>query len=550
MSLEKNNLYKDDSLSDNSTDNIGNLQEHEIKLRDLLLISNDWIWEIDINGIFTFTSKQIEKILGYKPDEIIGKHISYIFLPEDKEKISKEISNLIAEEKPFKNRVNWNLSKDGRKVCLKTNGIPLFDKNGNLIGYLGVYKDITKEKLYEEELIKEIAERKKTEIKLIKTKEEAEAATFSKSLFLAKMSHEIRTPMNGIIGTIDILKDTILTGEQKDFLDIIDVSANNLLSIINDILDISKIEAGKVELENKNFNLYIIVDEIIKLLSFKASEKSLIIHKNISQEVPEFVIGDFVRLKQIIINLMNNAIKFTKKGSITLEIEKTKQVNNKIHLLFRIIDTGTGISEEGQKRLFQEFSQADISITRKYGGTGLGLIISKKLSKLMDGEIGVESKIGTGSTFWFTVVLETGSEIKKESEKKPMKEKQEISKKLSILVAEDNVINQKVAMINLKQLGHNVEIAVNGKMAVDMYNKNKYDLILMDIQMPVLDGIEATKEIRKIEKENNVSDKIKIVAITANAMKEDKNKCLSAGMDDYITKPFKSEDMDRALQID
>lgn len=550
MSLEKNNLYKDDSLSDNSTDNIGNLQEHEIKLRDLLLISNDWIWEIDINGIFTFTSKQIEKILGYKPDEIIGKHISYIFLPEDKEKISKEISNLIAEEKPFKNRVNWNLSKDGRKVCLKTNGIPFFDKNGNLIGYLGVDKDITKEKLYEEELIKEIAERKKTEIKLIKTKEEAEAATFSKSLFLAKMSHEIRTPMNGIIGTIDILKDTILTGEQKDFLDIIDVSANNLLSIINDILDISKIEAGKVELENKNFNLYIIVDEIIKLLSFKASEKSLIIHKNISQEVPEFVIGDFVRLKQIIINLMNNAIKFTKKGSITLEIEKTKQVNNKIHLLFRIIDTGTGISEEGQKRLFQEFSQADISITRKYGGTGLGLIISKKLSKLMDGEIGVESKIGTGSTFWFTVVLETGSEIKKESEKKPMKEKQEISKKLSILVAEDNVINQKVAMINLKQLGHNVEIAVNGKMAVDMYNKNKYDLILMDIQMPVLDGIEATKEIRKIEKENNVSDKIKIVAITANAMKEDKNKCLSAGMDDYITKPFKSEDMDRALQID
>ena len=550
MSLEKNNLYKDDSLSDNSTDNIGNLQEHEIKLRDLLLISNDWIWEIDINGIFIFTSKQIEKILGYKPDEIIGKHISYIFLPEDKEKISKEISNLIAEEKPFKNRVNWNLSKDGRKVCLKTNGIPFFDKNGNLIGYLGVDKDITKEKLYEEELIKEIAERKKTEIKLIKTKEEAEAATFSKSLFLAKMSHEIRTPMNGIIGTIDILKDTILTGEQKDFLDIIDVSANNLLSIINDILDISKIEAGKVELENKNFNLYIIVDEIIKLLSFKASEKSLIIHKNISQEVPEFVIGDFVRLKQIIINLMNNAIKFTKKGSITLEIEKTKQVNNKIHLLFRIIDTGTGISEEGQKRLFQEFSQADISITRKYGGTGLGLIISKKLSKLMDGEIGVESKIGTGSTFWFTVVLETGSEIKKESEKKPMKEKQEISKKLSILVAEDNVINQKVAMINLKQLGHNVEIAVNGKMAVDMYNKNKYDLILMDIQMPVLDGIEATKEIRKIEKENNVSDKIKIVAITANAMKEDKNKCLSAGMDDYITKPFKSEDMDRALQID
>jgi CheY-like chemotaxis protein len=247
---------------------------------------------------------------------------------------------------------------------------------------------------------------------------------------------------------------------------------------------------------------------------------------------------------------MNNAIKFTKKGSVTLEIEKTKQINHKINLLFRIIDTGTGISEEGQKRLFQEFSQTDISITRKYGGTGLGLIISKKLSKLMGGEIGVESKIGKGSTFWFTVVLETGSEIKKESEKKSMKEEQKIKKRLSILVAEDNVINQKVAMINLKQLGHDVEIAVNGKMAVDMYSKNKYDLILMDIQMPVLDGIEATKEIRKIEKENNVSDKIKIVAITANAMKEDKNKCLSAGMDDYITKPFKSEDMERALIID
>ncbi len=550
MSLEKNNLNKNTSLSGNSTDNIGHLQEHERKLSDLLLISNDWIWEIDVNGIFIFTSKQIEKILGYKPDEIIGKHISYIFLPEDKEKISKEISNLISEEKPFKNRINWNLSKDGRKVCLKTNGIPFFNKNGNLIGYLGVDKDITKEKLSEEELIKEIAERKKTEIKLIKAKEEAEAATQSKSLFLAKMSHEIRTPMNGIIGTTDILKDTVLTDEQKDFLDIIDVSANNLMSIINDILDISKIEAGKVELEKNNFNLYKIVDEIIRLLSFKAAPKSLILRKLIKPDVPEFVIGDFVRLRQIIINLMNNAIKFTKKGSVTLEIEKTKQINHKINLLFRIIDTGTGISEEGQKRLFQEFSQTDISITRKYGGTGLGLIISKKLSKLMDGEIGVESKIGKGSTFWFTVVLETGSEIKKESEKKSMKEEQKIKKRLSILVAEDNVINQKVAMINLKQLGHDVEIAVNGKMAVDMYSKNKYDLILMDIQMPVLDGIEATKEIRKIEKENNVSDKIKIVAITANAMKEVKNKCLSAGMDDYITKPFKSEDMERALIID
>ena len=406
MSLEKNNSNKDTSLSDNSTDNIGNLQEHDIKLRDLLLISNDWIWKIDVNGIFTFTSKQIEKILGYKPDEIIGKHISYIFLPEDKENISKEISNLIAEKKPFKNRVNWNLSKDGRKVCLKTNGIPFFGKNGKLIGYLGVDKDITKEKLYEENLIKEITKRKKTEIKLIKAKEEAEAATFSKSLFLAKMSHEIRTPMNGIIGTIDILKDTVLTDEQKDFLDIIDVSANNLLSIINDILDISKIEAGKVELEKNNFNLYKIVDEIIKLLSFKASEKSLIIHKNIKPNVPEFVIGDFVRLKQIIINLMNNAIKFTKKGSITLEIEKAKQVNHKIHLLFRIIDTGTGITEEGQKRLFQEFSQADISITRKYGGTGLGLMISKKLSELMGGEIGVKSKIGKGSIFTISLPVE------------------------------------------------------------------------------------------------------------------------------------------------
>ncbi|MCF8372300.1 MAG: response regulator [Bacteroidales bacterium] len=400
-----------------------------------------------------------------------------------------------------------------------------------------------------EQLQKEISKHKDTSQKLKIEKEKAEAATHSKSLFLASMSHEIRTPMNGIIGMADILKQTPLNEDQREFLNIINISGNNLMTIINDILDFSKIESGQVMLEHIDFNMYDEVNDIMKLLRLKASEKGLKLTSHIHPSVPEMVIGDPTRIKQVLINLLNNAIKFTDKGYVKLEISVSEKENDRITIIFKIIDTGIGISEQGKKNLFKVFSQADKTVTRKYGGTGLGLAISKNLSILMDGEIGVESDEGSGSTFWFTAKLERAISQKPESNETKSTPGIENKSHLSVLIAEDNPINQKVASYNVERLGHKVDLAENGKEAVEKYQNNKYDLILMDIYMPEMNGVEATKAIRDLEEKNNEKKKIKIVAVTANALKGDREKFLAEQMDGYISKPFKIEDLIEVLHI-
>ncbi|MCF8344339.1 MAG: response regulator, partial [Bacteroidales bacterium] len=378
-------------------------------------------------------------------------------------------------------------------------------------------------------------------------KEEAERNSFLKSLFLATMSHEIRTPMNGIIGVTDMLKHTPLTEEQEDLVNIIYVSGNNLLTIINDILDFSKIEAGQLELESVRFNLRTIINEIIRLLDIKANEQQDELHADLDKHVPTFVIGDPLRLKQIIINLVNNAIKFTKKGKVTLKAEQISEEDKKIKLKFSVIDTGIGISEEGRKRLFKSFSQLSESTQRKFGGTGLGLAISKNLTQLMEGEIGVKSQEGKGSTFWFTAVFgKVHIRGEKEDQRSSAKKKQKSTdeRKLKILLVEDNKINQKVALASLKPFGHDIKVAENGEEAIEKYKNGTFDVILMDIQMPVMDGYSATREIRKIEKTEN-RPHCKIVALTANARKEDQDESFKAGMDDFISKPFKRQDIER-----
>nr|NQU92676.1 response regulator [Bacteroidota bacterium] len=396
-------------------------------------------------------------------------------------------------------------------------------------------------------------ERMNAELKIAKDK--AEAATHTKSIFLASMSHEIRTPLNGIIGMANIFKNTQLTAEQKEYLDIINISGNNLLSIINDILDFSKIESGQVELESITFNLRKDIDDIIKLLSLKAQEKRLALKTEISPVVPLFLRGDSLRLKQIIINLLNNAIKFTPSGTVTLKIGKLDQKTRKqaiskkhVKLIFRVIDTGIGISEEGKKRLFKVFSQTESSTSRKYGGTGLGLAISKNLSKMMNGEIGVESEEGKGSKFWFTAEFEVSEGSLEEIEDKIEKE-QHGKETLNILLVEDNVINQKVALFNLHKLGHQVDVAENGKIALSLFKKNKYDLILMDVLMPVMNGIEATHKIREYETRHDVEKPIQIIAMTANALKGERERMIAEGMDEYISKPFKPEDLLKMLRM-
>lgn len=383
---------------------------------------------------------------------------------------------------------------------------------------------------------------------LIHSKEMAEAATKAKAIFLANMSHEIRTPMNGIVGMVDILKKTTLTDEQIEYLDIIEISGENLLMIINDILDFSKIEAGQITFESIRFNLNDEVEEVVKLLKYKADQKKLELSYHLSPNIPEMLIGDPLRLKQVLINLCNNSIKFTSSGFVKIRVETILQHENKIKLKFEVQDTGIGISPENQLKLFKSFSQADTSTTRKFGGTGLGLAISKNLVQLMGGNIGIISEEGNGAIFYFDGEFGVSGQSLPVQEKTEFATPKNSAAKLKILLAEDNVINQKVAILNLEKLGHSVSVAPNGIKAVEMFKNEAFDAIFMDIQMPEMDGVEATAIIRDWEQKNGINNRIPIIAMTANTLRSDKEIFISVGMDDYLGKPFNAAEINRVTE--
>lgn len=377
-----------------------------------------------------------------------------------------------------------------------------------------------------------------------KAYDKAELSSHYKSLFLANMSHEIRTPLNGIIGFTRILKQGELSEEQKEQLDIIDFSSENLLSIINDIIDYSKIEANQLMLENITVNLIQVLNEIHKMLLMKANEKGLELRLNIHPDTPTWIKGDQTRIKQVLINFINNALKFTEKGFVNIHVKPIENKQNKVLLRFEIADTGIGVSKENHAKLFKVFSQAEVSTARKFGGSGLGLAISKQLTNMMGGEVGFDSELGKGSTFWFTGLYELSKEPKKVEEK----DNTDLSKNdLKILLVEDNIINQKVATAIFSSIGKNVKIANNGQEGLDNFKKENFDLIFMDIQMPIMDGYEAAKQIRKFEEQENRTEKVSIIAMTANALKGEKEKCLSFGMTDYLSKPFKPEDLYKVI---
>lgn len=479
----------------------------------------------DAVGRIEWVNKGFSRITGYDFGDAIGRFPGdFLQGEETNPETKKYISEQLGLRNSFRTQI-LNYSKTGEKYWIDLSIQPIFDDNGTLINFMAVESDIT--------------DRIRYEVELKEAKEKAEEASRIKQEFLSVVSHEIRTPLNAIIGMTNLIQKTTLSPQQSDYINTVQISADNLQGIINSMLDFSKMESGKMTLQKIPFNLKKILQNIISSNEFKAEQKGLGLFLKFDEKVDITLIGDPIRLSQVLLNLVSNAIKFTDSGQIEIEAKQITKMNNALVVELSVTDTGKGIAEEKQKVIFESFTQEDSSISRKYGGTGLGLSISKQLVELMGGDLRVKSEVNQGATFSFIVGFSISQEPLEEKKEKSISSNLLIGKK--ILLVEDNAMNQFFAQKLLEGWGIKVEIAQNGKEGVDKFRAKYYDGILMDIQMPEMDGYQATKIIRK---ENT---HIPIIALTALVIQEELNHFEAAGMNDYITKPFVAEELQQKL---
>ncbi len=522
-SLQKLNV----SLEDQIDQRTKALQESESKYRNVINNASDIIYTTDSNGCFTFINPVGIKSFGFSEEEIIGKQFAHFVLESHQKQLLEYYINLRDQNKKNDYYEFPIRSKDGETHWIGQN-VNRVEKPDGSIYFNAVARDITLRKI--------------TERQLEEAKEKAIRAQQAEQQFLANMSHEIRTPLNAIIGMSHLLKDTELDAKQSEYIDILADSASLLKGLVSDILDISKIDAGKAEINEESFDLIQLINKLSKTFANRANEKGLIFETHIDPIQNTFVLSDKQWLNQILINLIGNAVKFTSSGKIDVVVEKIKEDEKTKTVSFTVKDTGVGIKEEDKETIFYAFKQATTETRRKYGGTGLGLSIASKLVSLLGGTLELDSIEGKGSQFYFTLQFKHGR-IEEKNAESIQEIGQKMTNSLSVLVVEDNLMNQKYILTLLDKWGIQHNIANNGLEAVEAFNNGNYDLIFMDLSMPIMDGYEATSKIRSLNKKQ-----IPIIALTASTFLSKKQLALESGMTDFLAKPFTPEDLARKIK--
>ncbi len=506
------------------------LRDQQFYTRSLIESNIDALMTTDPDGIITDVNKQMEALTGCTRDELIGAPFKDCFTDPDRAEAG--IKRVLVE----KSVTDYELTaraRDGKKTVVSYNATTFYDRNRNLKGVFAAARDVT--------------ERKRVEAELQQAKAAAESASRTKSDFLASMSHEIRTPMNAIMGIADLLAKTELTAEQNKYVQIFRRSGDNLLNLINDILDLSKVEASQLDLERTGFSLSDHLEKVIEMVAARAHEKGLSLTCEISPGVSNDLVGDPTRLRQVLLNLLGNAIKFTQSGSVSLRVEPDRNSSVPTALRFTVLDSGIGIAQEKLAQVFERFTQADSSTTRRFGGSGLGLTICKRLVELMGGAIWVESEVDKGSLFAFALPLEVWAPANRPVLAPVGPNSEAALPALRILMAEDSPDNCTIALAYLEDTPYQIDVAENGAIACQLFKAGHYDLVLMDRQMPIMDGLTATRTIRAWETAHDRTP-TPIIALTASALKGDRETCLAAGCTAYLTKPIKQDVLLQAIQ--